>query len=69
MEHRRGQPTRRPPGRLQAIAPRDEIHVSPADDANTAIAQNVTAAPSRSHMPPRSRSGCWYVTRPFSMPH
>lgn len=61
MSKRRDQQSRQP-GQPRAIAPRDSQPTPPS--RSEAVSSSI-AAPVRSprtRLPPRSRSGCWYVT-------
>lgn len=53
MQNRRGQASR--PLRLPIIAPKEEIIGKP---------EKSLVAPPRIRLPPRSRTGCWYVSTP-----
>ncbi|KAL4911672.1 hypothetical protein BDW62DRAFT_59683 [Aspergillus aurantiobrunneus] len=61
MSTRRGQPLRKRPLRLPTIAPKDDtMPLNSCGSAPTAV--RATTLQPRLRFPPRSRTGCWYVS-------
>lgn len=52
MQNRRGHASNKRPLRLPIIAPKEELAGKP---------EKGLVAPPRIRLPPRSRTGCWYV--------
>lgn len=60
MQNRRGHASAKRTLRLPIIAPKEEVHEGKPDKS--------TIAPPRIRLPPRSRTGCWYVPLPAYNP-